>query len=145
MSIIIGVEREGVIDTPLGMKEMKEMKGLPIEFVENGIQTKLNELYYYRVCFYEELNSEFMKDTFELYTKDMRDDGYKLIAEGIANFYPNDCDVTYIEKVAQWDKAVQDMLLDLRIELTKKFDIKNPYMELRKRKEEMKEEKEEGK
>lgn len=139
MSIIISVEREGVRDTPLGMKEMKEIKSLPIEFVENGIQAKLDEIFYYRLCFYDELNSDLMKDTFEVYSKDMSEDGYRLIREGIEKFYPDDCDVTYIEKVTKWYKAVEDMLLDLNIELTKKFDIKNPYIELRKRKEEMKE------
>lgn len=118
---------------------MKEMKALPFEFVENAIQSKLEDIYYYRICFYYELNSDIMKDTFEDYTKDMRDDGYQLINEGIKKFYPDDCDVSYIEKVTKWYAAVDEMLLDLRIELTKHFNIKNPYIELRTRKEEMKE------
>lgn len=139
MSIIISVEREGVRDTPLGMKEMKEIKGLPIEFMENGIQAKLDEIYYYRICFYDELNSDIMKDTFELYTNDLRDDGYSLISEGIEKFYPNDCDNAYMVKVSTWYASVEEMLLDLRIELMNKFNIDNPYIELRKRKETMKE------
>ena len=129
----------------LGMKEMKEIKSLPIEFVERGIQTKLDEILDYRVCFYNELNSDLMKDNFELYSKDMSNDGYSLISEGIKKFYPNDCDVTYIEKVTKWYNAVEEMLLDLRIELMHKFNIENPYIELRKRKEELKEELKEGK
>lgn len=138
MSIIIIVERR---DTEVShrIKKMKEIKGLPIEFVENGIEAKLNEIFYYRVCFYDELNSDLMKDTFELYSKDMSEDGYSLIREGIKKFYPNYCDVTHIEKVTKWYEAVEDMLVDLRINLTKYFNIKNPYIELRKRKEEMKE------
>lgn len=121
------------------MEEMKEIKGLPIEFVESGIQTKLDEILDYRVCFYDELNSELMKYTFEIYSKDMSNDGYSLIKEGIEKFYPNDCDVTYIEKVTKWYNAVEEMLLDLRIELMNKFNIDNPYIELRNRKETMKE------
>lgn len=139
MSIIISVEREGVRDTPLGMKEMKEIKAMPIEFMENGIQAKLDEIYDYRICFYDELNSDIMKDSFELYTKDLRDDGYKLIKEGIKKFYPNDCDNAYMEKVKTWYKSVEELLLDLRFELMKKFNIANPYIELRKRKDTMKE------
>lgn len=127
------------------MKEMKEIKCLPIEFVESGIQTKLDEILDYRVYFYEELNSELMKYTFEIYSKDMSHDGYSLIKEGIEKYYPNDCDVTYIEKVTKWYNAVEEMLLDLRFELMHKFNIDNPYIELRKRKEEMKEEMKEDK
>ena len=120
------------------MKEMKEIKGLPFEFVEYGIQAKLNEILDYRVCFWEELNSDHMKDTFEIYTKDMSNDGYSIISEGIEKFYPNDCNDTYVEKVTKWYNAVEEMLLDLRIELMHIFNINNPYIELRKRKEELK-------
>lgn len=139
MSIIISVEREGVRDTPLGMKEMKEIKTMPIEFMENGIQAKLNEIFDYRICFYDELNSDIMKDTFELYTKDMQDDGYTLIREGIEKFYPDECDYAYMEKVKTWYESVEELLLDLRIELMNVFNIANPYIELRNRKKTMKE------
>lgn len=118
---------------------MKEIKALPIEFVESGIQAKLNEIYCYRVCFCAELNSDQMKDTFAVYSKDITDDGYTLISEGIKKYYPNDCDVTYLEKVTKWYNAANEMLLDLRIDLTKYFNIKNPYTVIRKRREEMKE------
>lgn len=121
------------------MKEMKEIKGMPIEFMENGIQAKLDEIYDYRICFYDELNSDIMKDTFELYTKDLRDDGYELINEGIKKFYPKDCDNAYMEKVKTWYTSVEELLLDLNIELMNKFNINNPYIELHKRKETMKE------
>lgn len=119
------------------MKEMKEIKGLPFEFVESAIQSKLDDILDYRIYFYDELNSKIMQYTFEVYSKDMSNDGYSLIEECIDKFYPNDCDVTYIEKVTKWYNAVEEMLLDLRIELTHKFNIDNPYIELRKRKKEM--------
>lgn len=131
MSIIISVEREGVRDTPLGMKEMKE---IPMQFIEDAINAKINEIFDYRIHFWDELKSDAMKDTFDLYTKDMENDGFELINKGLKKFYPNSCDDDYIEKVINWYNAVNTMLLDLRIELQKTFDIKNAYIELRNRK-----------
>ena len=132
MSIIISVERRGIRDTLIGMKEMKE---IPMKFMEDAINAKINEIYDYRINFWDELKSDSMKDTFDLYTKDMENDGFDLIREGLDKFYPNNCDDYYIEKVVNWSKAVDTMLLDLRIELQKVFNIKNAYIELRKRKE----------
>lgn len=121
------------------MKEMKEIKGLPIEFMESGIEKKLQEIFEYRICFYNQLNSEEMKETFELYSKDLWNDGYKLINEGIAKFYPGHCNIDYMSRVHKWYDNVDLMLLDLRIELMHKFNIDNPYITLRKYKKSMKE------
>lgn len=110
------------------------MKKIPIQFLEDAIQAKINTIYDYRFNFWDELNSDTMKDTFELYTKDMVNSGFELITEGIQKFYPNNCDDYYIEKVINWNDAVDTMLLDLRIELQKKFNIKNAYTELTNRK-----------
>lgn len=117
------------------MKEMKEMKGLPLEFMESGIQAKLDEIHDYRICFYDELHSEALEETFLLYSKDALEDGYALINEGIKEFYPNYCNNEYVEKVIKWYDSIDCMLLDLRIELMHRFNIKNPYVELRNRKE----------
>lgn len=131
MSIIISEERE-ITKVIQGMKEMKE---IPMQFMEDAINAKINEIYDYRINFWDELKSDSMKDTFDLYTKDMENDGFDLIREGLDKFFPNNCDNYYIEKVVNWSKAVDTMLLDLRIELQKVFNIKNAYIELRKRKE----------
>lgn len=114
---------------------MNKIKGLPIEFMENGILTKINEIHDYRMCFCDELNSEGMKDTFNYYTKDLMNDGYKLINIGIKEFYPGHCDYEYIELVHKWYDNVDIMLLDLRLNLMHKFDIENPYTSIRKYKE----------
>ena len=131
MSIIISEERE-ITQVIQGMKEMKQ---IPMQFMEDAINAKINEIYDYRINFWEELNSNEMKDTFDLYTKDMENDGFDLIREGLEKFYPNSCNDVYVEKVINWSTAVDNMLLDLRIELQKVFNIKNAYIELRKRKE----------
>lgn len=106
-----------------------------MQFMENAIQSKINEIYDYRINFWDELKSDAMKDSFDIYTRDMIDDGFRLIKEGIQKFYPNTCNDLYIEKVINWNNAVDTMLLDLRIDLQKAFDIKNAYIELRNRKE----------
>ena len=111
------------------------MKEIPMQFMEDAINAKINEIYDYRIVFWDELKSDAMKDTFDLYTKDMENDGFDLIREGIEKFYPNNCDDNYIENVVNWANAVDAMLLDLRIELQKLFNIKNAYIEMRKRKE----------
>lgn len=121
------------------MKEMKEMKGIPVEFIENGIQAKLNEISDYRIIFYDELHTPTMAKTFELYTKDLSDDGYDLISKGITEFYPGECSNDYVNEVIKWYHSVESMLLDIRIELMHNFNIENPYTELRHRKESMKE------
>ena len=112
------------------------MKQIPMQFMEDAINAKINEIYDYRINFWDELNSDEMKDTFDLYTKDMENDGFDLIREGLVKFYPNSCNDVYVEKVINWSNAVDNMLLDLRIELQKKFNIKNAYIELRNRKKE---------
>ena len=116
------------------MKEMKEKKGIPMQFIEDAVQAKINTIYDYRINFWDELKSDAMKDTFDLYTKDMENDGFELINEGVNKYYPNTCNDDYIEKVINWNNAVDAMLLDLRIEL-RNFNIKNAYIELRNRKE----------
>lgn len=131
MSIIISEERE----ITQVIKGMKEMKQIPMQFMEDAINGKINEIDDYRINFWPELKSDAMKDSFDLYTKDMENDGFDLIREGLEKFYPNNCDDYYIEKVVNWSKAVDEMLLDLRIELDNIFNIKNAYIELRKRKE----------
>lgn len=130
MSIIISEERE-ITQVIQGMKEMKE---IPMQFMEDAINAKINEIYDYRINFWDELKSDAMKDSFDLYTKDMENDGFDLIREGLEKFYPNSCNDVYVEKVINWSNAVDNMLLDLRIELQKTFNIKNAYIELRKRK-----------
>lgn len=131
MSIIISEERE----ITYVIQGMKEMKKLPMQFMEDAINAKINEIYDYRINFWDELKSDAMKDTFDLYTKDMENDGFDLIREGLEKFFPNSCEEFYIEKVVNWYEAVDAMLLDLRIELLKTFNIKNAYIELRNRKE----------
>lgn len=112
------------------MKEMKEMKGLPMEFMEEGIQAKIDEILNYRMCFYDAIHSERLEETFNLYTKDLSDDGYALMSEGIKNFYPDNCDTYYIEKVNAWCSKVEECLLDLRIELMRNYNVKNPFIEV---------------
>lgn len=131
MSIIISEERE-ITHVIQGMKEMKQ---IPMQFMEDAINAKINEIYDYRINFWDELKSDAMKDSFDLYTKDMENDGFDLIREGLEKFYPNSCNDVYVEKVINWSTAVDNMLLDLRIELQKTFNIKNAYIEMRKRKE----------
>ena len=131
MSIIISEERE-ITQVIQGMKEMKEM---PMQFMEDAISAKINEIYDYRINFWDELKSDAMKDTFDLYTKDMENDGFDLIREGLEKFFPNTCSDDYVENVINWSDAVDNMLLDLRIELQKTFNIKNAYIELLNRKE----------
>ena len=111
------------------------MKEIPMQLMEDAINAKINEIYDYRINFWDELKSDSMKDTFDLYTKDMENDGFDLIREGLNKFYPHACNDVYIVKVINWTSAVDNMLLDLRINLQKEFKIKNAYIELRKRKE----------
>ena len=118
---------------------MKEMNGMPVEFIEGGIEKKLEEIHLYRMCFWDELHSDEMMKTFNIYTRDISDDGYTLINEGIKKFYPGHCDYEYMSQVHKWYDVVDEMLLDLRIELMQKHNIKNPYTTVRKYKENMKE------
>ena len=110
----------------------KEIKGLPMEFMEDGMQAKLDEIFNYRMCFYDAIHSERMEDTFNLYTKDLSDDGYALMSKGVNQFYPNNCDVDYIIEVNEWCAKVDACLMDLRIELMRDYNVKNPFMDVRK-------------
>lgn len=113
------------------MKEMKKMKGMPMDFIESGMYAKINEISNYRYCFWDILHNDVLKDTFNLYTRDLQDDGYNLLSEGIKEFYPNNCDNDYINKVNEWYYKVESCLCDLRIELMRNYNIKNPYITVR--------------
>lgn len=117
------------------MKKMNgmpvEFNGMPVEFMESGIEKKLEEIYLYRMCFWNELHSDEMMKTFNIYTRDMADDGYDLIGDGIKKFYPGHCDCEYISQVHKWYDAVEEMLLDLRVELMQNHNIENPYTAVR--------------
>ena len=114
------------------------IKGLPMEFMEVGMQAKLDEIYYYRLCFYDAIHSERMEDSFNLYTKDLSDDGYALMSSGIKKFYPSNCDSDYINDVNEWCAKVDMCLFDLRCELMRNYNIKNPFIEVSKYAESMK-------
>lgn len=106
----------------------KNKKGIAMEFMENGIQAKLDEIFNYRLCFYDIIHNERLENTFNVYTSDLSDDGYNLMSKGINKFYPDNCDNEYINEVNEWYYKVEDCLCDLRIELMRNYNIKNPFI-----------------
>lgn len=136
MSIIISEEREGVRDTPLGMKEMKEnvmiYKRMLCDVVDNGFW----EIQRIRRYFLNELlYSDFMD-----YTNDNQEDSNKLLKE----LYDVKGDYVTAElarKVSLYYEAKEELLRDIRYHLLKTYDIVyNDELEKR-----MKESKKEGK
>lgn len=130
MSIIISVEREGVRNTPLGMKEMKEIK-----IYSEMLDMVLNN------CFWEVMDArtyflnELMYSDFMIYTHDNCQDNNKLI-ELVSH---NDSDYSaYVspavaEKVGNYYKATHELMRDIRFYLYKNYGI-NYNKELEKRK-----------
>lgn len=136
MSIIISEEREGVRDTPLGMKEMKEnvmiYKRMLCDVVDNGFW----EIQRIRHYFLNELlYSDFMD-----YTKDNQEDSNKLLKE----LYDVKGDYVTAElarKVSLYYEAKEELVRDIRYYLLETYDILyNDELEKR-----MKESKKEGK
>ena len=120
MSIIIVVEREGVRDTPLGMKEMKE-KLVSYEEVESFILNQVNEIHMYRMVYFKELRNE--RD-WEYYLHDSMDDGYNLIHKAINNYLFSGCPEEFTNEVMNWYHTSLEMLGDFRRLLLIKYNKK---------------------
>ena len=117
MSIIISVEREGVRDTPLGMKEMKEIlihKDMLRDVVDNGFweiqrikRYFLNELLY----------SDFMD-----YTNDNQEDNNKLLKE-LYDVKGDYVTADLARKVSLYYEAKEELIRDISYYLLKTYDI----------------------
>lgn len=130
MSIIISVEREGVRDTPLGMKEMKEMKENYIhkEILRNSLDACFWEVMNARTYFIDELLFTDYMD----YLLDMAGDStdISLLLDKSTDDYIH----PYIaRKISIYYNAVQDLIFEVKSYLLKKYDI-DYYKELENRK-----------
>lgn len=120
MSIIISVEREGVRDTPLGMKEMKEneMNYIHKEMLRDTLDNAFWQVMDARIYFLDELlYSDYMD-----YALDMASDSTNL-----KNLLDKSCD-SYVHpyiarKISLHYKAVQDLMTDIRFYLVKNYGI----------------------
>lgn len=145
MSIIISVEREGVRDTPLGMKEMKEMKENFIykRMLGDTLDRTFWKVMDARIYFLDELiYSDYMD-----YALDMAHDSSDL--KNLLYKISDDYVHPYIaRKISLHYKAVQELMIDIKFYLSKKYGI-NYDKELAKRKQKKKckkrNEKKEGK
>ncbi len=120
MSIIINVEREGVRDTPLGMKEMKEMnenyihKDMLRDVLDNGFW----EIVHIRKNFLDEL----IYSPFINYTLDNMGDSNDLLKE-INDTSGNFVSPELARKVSLYYKSEQELVRDIRYYLYKEYNI----------------------
>ena len=117
MSIIISVEREGVRDTPLGMKEMKENL-IRKEMLRDILDIAFWQVMDARIYFLDEIiYSDYM--TYALDMAGDNNDLNKLLNESCDSYaHP------YIaRKISIHYKAVQDLMTDIKFYLRKNFDI----------------------
>lgn len=131
--IIISVEREGVIDTPLGMKEMKEMKEIEMNYIHKAMMRDCLDR-----CFWEVMNArtyfidELLFTDFMDYTIDLAGDStdLSLLLDKSTDEFVH----PYIaRKISIYYNTVQDLIFDIKSYLLKKYDI-DYYKELEKRK-----------
>lgn len=117
MIIIISVEREGVRDIPLGMKEMKENL-IQKEMLRDSLENAFWQVMDARIYFLDELiYSDYMD-----YALDMAGDNNDL-----NNLLNESCD-SYVHpyigrKISLHYKAVQDLMTDIKFYLRKNFGI----------------------
>lgn len=120
MSIIISVEREGLRDSPLGMKEMKEnkMNYIHKEMLRDILDNAFWQVMDARIYFLDELlYSDYMD-----YALDMAGDSTDLknLLDKSSDSYVH----PYIaRKISLHYKAVQDLMTDIRFYLSKHFGI----------------------
>lgn len=137
MSIIISVEREGVRDTPLGMKEMKENlihKEMLRDVVDNGFWEILNIRKFFQ--------DEIIYTSFIDYTIDIMVDSNDLLKE-INETKGEFVSSELARKVSLYYKAEQELLRDIRYYLCKEYNITySKELEIRKQKAKRKEKKE---
>lgn len=133
MSIIISVEREGVRDTPLGMKEMKEMKEMKQNYIHKGMLRNTLDCTFWevmdaRIYFLNELiYSDYIN-----YALDMAGDSTDL--KNLLYKSSDDFVHPYIaRKISIHYKKVQDLMNDITFYLSKNYGI-NYDKELTKRK-----------
>lgn len=123
MSIIIIVEREGVRDTPLGMKEMKV--SINDGIISMGIYREIDYLQDYRDAF----KREFIKNNgidFDCYLTDMICDGYNLTSE-LLKYRRCEKPTYLIIKINNWYSACEDLLYDVNMWLKNDCNINNSY------------------
>lgn len=129
MRIIISVEREGVRDTPLGMKEMKEMKENLIHkgMLRDSLDATFWQVMNTRIYFLNELiYSDYMD-----YALDMAGDSTDL--KNLLYKSSEDYVHPYIaRKISLHYKATQELMSDIKFYLSKNYDI-NYDKELAKR------------
>lgn len=117
MSIIISVEREGVRDTPLGMKEMKEImihKDMLRDVVDNGFWEILNIRKYFQ--------DELIFTQFIDYTLDNMGDSNDLLKE-INETKGDFVTPELARKVSLYYKSKNELVRDISIYLCKKYNI----------------------
>lgn len=123
MSIIISVEREGIRDIPLGMKEMKEMKEIELNYIDKKIlQDSLDYAFWEvmdaRIYFLDELlYSDFMD-----YTLDMAGDNndLQILLDASCDPYVHP---HIAHKISLYYKNVNDLMIDIKFYLIKKYGI----------------------
>lgn len=117
MSIIISVEREGVRDTPLGMKEMKNM--FYKAMYRNALNDKFDEIMMYKEIFRDEI----MHTDFNDYENDMLDDC--LVMLRTLNLYKHEpyIDEKFALKITKWYESVDNLLFDIRSYLLSEFNL----------------------
>ena len=123
MSIIISVEREGVRDTPLGMKDMKVFINDGI--VSMGIYREIDYLQDYRCAYRNEFITNNGID-FDCYLTDMICDGYNLTSE-LLKYRRCEIPTYLITKINKWYNACEDLLCDIHMWLKNDCNINNSY------------------
>lgn len=135
MSIIISVEREGVRDTPLGMKEMKENL-IHKEMLRDVVDRGFREILYIRKYFLDEI----IYSPFIDYTLDNMGDSNDLLKE-INETTGNFVSPELARKVSLYYKAKNELVRDISYYLCKEYNITySKELEKRKQKAKLKKE-----
>lgn len=132
MSIIISVERRGIIDTLIGMKEMNEIENCYIH--KDILRESLD------VCFWEVMNAriyfqdELLFTDFMHYALDMAGDSTDLSI--LLNKSTDKFVHPYIaRKISIYYNSVQDLMFDIKSYLLNNYNIDyNKELEIRKAK-----------
>lgn len=133
MSIIISVEREGVRDIPLGMKEMKEKVFINDGIISMGVYEEIDYLQDHRGAF-KNVFIEKNGIDFDCYLTDMICDGYDLTSE-LLKYRRCEIPTYLIIKINNWYSACECLLCDIHFWLKNNCDINNSYEVLRNYKE----------